>query len=158
PFFEIMRNGLALINEALGSQGVQRTLDGFKAKVQGTFGGDTQATVNALATGVINFGQSSLTTIDMTYRGWQFFRDGVTGVVAAILEGFARVYEVGTAMTTFVHGLPGGGHIISEGEVERVQANAAMMRSLTNEFWSAGEAAKNAWQGNDAFVGSLRAA
>jgi hypothetical protein len=156
PFFETFRDGLKLISRAMASDDVARAAETFKATVRSAFGKDSQDQVHALAGGMITFGQTLLTVAEVSYRGFHAVRDGVSGLVGTALAGIAKVYEAGTKLTEWLSKVPGSRFVgLGPAEVERTQVNAAMLRTMANEFLNASDASERAWRGQDAFVKSL---
>jgi len=149
PFFEIVRDGLGLINEAMGSEGVQKAMESFKTSVAGAFGNDSQATVRSLAAGLLSFGQTAVTVVQGTYQTFQFLRTGVIGIAAIILETITKVAEGTVKVLEIAAKADPTGTLAKWAQAGR--ENVAFMRTLTNEFWNARKGAEAAAAGNDAF-------
>jgi hypothetical protein len=157
PFFEIVRDGFGMMNEALGSKAVAGALDNFKLSIQGAFGADSQANVKALATGLIGLGQTGLTVSHTLYIVFNLFKTVVTSVTSLLLETITALSEAGFAAFKFTASLDPTGAL--DTFVQKGEVNIAMMRAFTNSFWDARKAAGAAVDGTDAFaavVGGMR--
>jgi hypothetical protein len=148
PFFEMVRDGLGLINDALGSKGVAAAMDAFKVSVKSAFGNDSHAAVMSLAQGFLSFGDTVLGVIDLAYRGFEAFKSVVSLAVATVLEGITVTAEASSKALEIVAKADPTGKLAEWAQAGK--ENAAFMRGLTNEYWDQQKAAHAAAEGNSA--------
>jgi hypothetical protein len=153
PFFEIVRDGLGTINNALGSQGVSKALDAFKETVRSAFGSDSHAAVQSLAKGFLSFADTVLGVVDIAYRGFEAFKSVVSLAVATVLEGITVTAEASSRALEIVAKADPTGKLAEWAQAGR--ENAAFMRGLTNEYWDQQKAAHAAAEGNSAVSATL---